>query len=397
MTATARWFESHRRKLFLVLVFLVYAGGLVWSDGLRFEPTKDEVHFWETTDGWFLDSFPPSAEALRNYPELITPLSYVIWGRLHWLTGDGIRAGRALHVALSLAIIALLAFPRRGDSKTAEFAAAGLLLYPYFLALSFHLYTDIIGTFFAVFALHAHARGRLLLALLLFTLAICTRQYLVQVPAAVALWEGLRSLRGEDRVKETVVAGLACCTVLVWIAFWGGLAPVPGLDRWTALYPSPMLRPTEFIVAYGNYFLVGLGAYFVVPEMLLTGRRPPRALLRARWAHLVALGLLVAFLIDPPLLSGDQPGGIFGRITRAIIDPVSEPLRIALYYGLALLALLRFAPERGIAFWIVATGCVMSMKSQIPWEKYLLPCLAPLWYLRSRPHRKVGLGAAWEA
>ena len=56
---------------------LAYTGGLSF---LSFEPQKDEIHFWKTTEDYFLTSFPPSAETLRSYPELITPLSYIIWG-----------------------------------------------------------------------------------------------------------------------------------------------------------------------------------------------------------------------------------------------------------------------------------------------------------------------------
>ena len=77
--------------------------------------------------------------------------------------------------------------------------------------------------------------------------------------------------------------------------------------------------------------------------------------------------------------------------------PVGEPLRMVLFYALALLVLLRFLPRRDLGSWIVGLGCLMSMKSQIPWEKYFLPCLVPLWYLRSRPGSEGFLGEGWEA
>ena len=58
-------------------------------------------------------------------------------------------------------------------------------------------------------------------------------------------------------------------------------------------------------------------------------------------------------------------------------------MRVAVYYVLALLAALRFSRRLDAAFWVVAAGVVLSMKQQIPWEKYLLPTLSTLWMLRA--------------
>ena len=72
----------------------VYIVVLLLMDGFRFETRLDEIHFWKTTESHFVGPFPPSADSLRSYPEIITPLSYIIWGQLHRLTSDGIFAGR---------------------------------------------------------------------------------------------------------------------------------------------------------------------------------------------------------------------------------------------------------------------------------------------------------------
>ncbi len=392
------WLQRHHRRLFAAGLVAVYAAVLLATGGLRFEAQKDEVHFWETTRDWFVAPFPPSAETLRSYPELITPLSYVLWGQLHRLTGNGMVAGRSLHLLMSLAIVLLLAYGARGDPIPRELATMGLLLYPYFLALGVHLYTDIIGAFCVVFGLHFHLTGHRRVGFLLFVLAISTRQYLVQLPAALAVWEGSRALTGAGSWRRVVAPGLACASLLGWVLFWGGLAPQPGLDRWISPYPAPMLEPTAFIVEYGLYFLVGIGVYFVVPEMLLFRRHPGRDLLREGWVWAAAAALAAAFLFDAPDLPPNHPGGLFGRLARWLLPgPVGEPLRMVLFYALALLVLLRFLPRRDLGSWIVGLGCLMSMKSQIPWEKYFLPCLVPLWYLRSRPGSEGFLGEGWEA
>ena len=104
------------RAAILVGIAAVYLATFLIMDGLRFEPRLDEEHFWKTTEEHFVVSFPPSVDSLRSYPEIITPVSYIIWGQLHRLTSDGIFAGRILNFLLSVAMISLLAFSRRPTS-----------------------------------------------------------------------------------------------------------------------------------------------------------------------------------------------------------------------------------------------------------------------------------------
>jgi hypothetical protein len=382
------------RAAILVGIAAVYLATFLIMDGLRFEPRLDEEHFWKTTEEHFVVSFPPSVDSLRSYPEIITPVSYIIWGQLHRLTSDGIFAGRILNFLLSVAMISLLAFSRRPTSLAGPLAAVGLLLYPYFIALSTHLYTDTIAAFFAVFALHAHARGWRFSSIVLFALAISTRQYLVQIPAALVLWEAWRMLKGEPRWRELVSAIASGATLLGWILFWGGLAPETGKAVWIAQYPSPMFHAFDFIVEYGCYFLVCLGIYFVVPETLLYRRWPSQKLFRSRSFWMCALGVACFFILAPPFLSADHPGGPFGRLTRMVLPgSAGDFARIALYYVLAVLAAIRFFRKIDLGFWIVSIACVVAMKSQIPWEKYVFPTLTALWYLRSRPGLLLSDGA----
>jgi hypothetical protein len=377
---------SRQRLVFLAGIAAIYVGTFVFVDGLRFEPRLDETHFWKTTESHFVVPFPPSVETLRDYPEIITPLSYIIWGQLERLTSDGIFAGRVLNLFCSVALAGLLARSRRPTELTGPLAALGLLLYPYYLGLSTHLYTDTLAAFFMVYGLHAHARGWLVASVVMFGLAISTRQYLVQIPAALVLWESWRSLHGEKRGRELAAAVASSATLFGWILFWGGLAPNAGIGVWTPQYPSPMFEPFEFILEYGNYFLVTVGIYFVVPEMILFRGTPVRRLFRSPGTRRCAIGLACLFLLAPPLLSDGFPGGLFGRFARTLLQgTIGDYARVVLFYGIALLTVLRFARRIDLGFCVVLVSFVMAMKSQIPWEKYTFPTLAALWYLRSRP------------
>jgi len=387
------WISEHHRWLLVGLLLAVYGTTLLLTQGLNHPIRADEEHFWETTRDFFVQPFPPSIESLRSYRELITPLSYILWGQLERLTGEAILAGRVVNLLMSVAVMLLLA--ARGARPVASLGSAlGILAYPYFIALGFHLYTDMIAGFFVVFGLHFHLRGRRWAGFVLFALAIATRQYLVQIPAAIVAWEGLCWLRDRDpaRFRAAIAPGLACATLLGWIAFWGGLAPKPGLDHWVPLYPAPMMSVSSFILHYGLYYLVILGFYFAAVEALVFRELPRRETLFQPWVAVVAVALALLFWLSPPFLSGGHPGGPFGRIMRAALPgPAGDMLRITIYYVLALFGAVRLGIAGGLALLISVLGSIMSMKSQIPWEKYLFPCLLSLWYLRSRPDLAGGI------
>src|SRR5258705_13145234 len=95
------------KRTFIAGTGLLLLATFVVAEGLRFEPGKDELHFRDSAQA-FAGGF--GLEALRSYPELVTPLSLVIWGELDHATGDGVYAGRALNLALIGAVICLVAF-----------------------------------------------------------------------------------------------------------------------------------------------------------------------------------------------------------------------------------------------------------------------------------------------
>jgi hypothetical protein len=367
-----------RPRIFLGLLVAVFVATFALAGGLRTEPAGDEDHFLESAAG-FQGRF--GLEALRTYPEVVTPLALVIWGELDYLTGDGLFYGRLLNLALTFATICMVAFGVSGTWPRAGLAAVGLLLFPYTLPLAAHLYTDTIGVFFVVGGTLALVRGHPVLGWLAFACAISTRQYLVQIPAALAAVEVVRFLRGEPvRWKDYIACVASGLTVIGWVNFFGGLAPAAGIEEWTGHYPAPMFSPTEFLLFQGVYALATLGAYFVVVEALLFRRWPFPVRIPAWQVLLLALGLAVLCWIDPPLLSDDHPGGPLGRVARMLFPaPEYDWVRVTLWYALALLCVLRFAGRIDIGFWLVAASFVLAMKQQIGWEKYLFPTIAVLW------------------
>ncbi|MGH0036424.1 MAG: hypothetical protein ACQGVK_15460 [Myxococcota bacterium] len=387
----ARLLDRRSVAAVLAAIAVIYAAALLFADGLGFEPVKDERHFW-TSSQLFTGPFPPGLETLRSYPEVVTPLALVLWGQLEHWTGGGIFAGRLLNWFLSLGVVALLVFGAGGRTRRAVLATAGLALFPYFMSLSVHLYTDIPALFFGLLGLHFHTRRRGPWALLFFALAIATRQYMVLLPAAAGADDLLGALLGDRaRWRPGLYAAAAAATLLAWFAFFGGLAPAPGIDYWVPRFPAPMLDPLQFMVDYGLYALTGLAVYFVIPEaVLFPGALRRRDLLSAR-AALCAVAVGIVVLVLGHVLVAHEGGGAFGRTLRFLLPGESlAPVRTTLFAALAVVTIVRFGRRLDLGAWIVL-GCFgLSMKSQIPWEKYLLPALGALWYLQSRGLLGVG-------
>lgn len=361
----------------------ILLGAFLVADGLRFEPVKDEVHFLETSRA-LTESFPPTLEALRSYEEVITPLAFVWWGLLGRMTDDAAFAGRLVNLLLLGAIVCGVALRRGRASPPRVLAAVGLLIFPYFLPLGVHLYTDIPALFLAFLGLRAHLRGHPVAGAVLCCLAIATRQYLVAVPVALAAWEWSRGLRGEtERWLPGSMAALAAASLLGWFAFFGGLAPPAGIERWLTKYPAPMQDAGYFIVQYGLYFLASLACYFVIPELVMFRRRIAWQSVVTPQTAVIALVLALLFFAFPPVFD-DWNGGAVDRLWQILLPPgPATAVRMVVYYALALLTCIRLGQRFDLAFWVVLVQFVLVMKTQLPWDKYYLPAILALWFLRA--------------
>jgi hypothetical protein len=281
--------------------------------------------------------------------------------------------------------VCLVALCAPGEWPRGALAGFGLLVFPYTLPLGVHLYTDTLAVSGCVAGTVALTKRRWGLAWLALALAIATRQYAVQVPAALAAAEAIGWLRGErGRWKAIATCAAAGATLLGWIAFFGGLANEVGMEEWIGYYPAPMLRATDFLLHHGLYALAGIGLFYVVVEAVLFRRNEVLYDLWSARGALLAFALAALFWIDPPVLGVNHPGGPIGRTAiRFLPAPDFDLVRVAIYYGLALLAVVRFSGRLDAQFWLVAAAFVLSMKQQIPWEKYLFPTVAVLWTLAS--------------
>lgn len=366
------------RLTFLVGAALLYALVLVVTDGLRFAPLRDEGHFWPTALR-FSERFLPTLDDLRSYPELSTPLPFVLFGWVEHLFHGGIRAGRLVNLTLSFVIVCMVGMPRGATVRGPILAAVGLLAFPYYLGTSVHLYTDIIAAFFVLLGVVAYRAERVWLSATAFVLAIASRQYMLAFPLAIAVYEFVQ--QRPPRLSARWIAPLvAALSLLGWVALFGGFAPAPALE-WQA--PSTA-EPLRVFPHHGLYFLSCIGLYFVLPEVLLfrhasiTAPQP----WRPRRVASIALVLAGLFLLYPPLGNVEFWIPTMGYLDRAARAALGDPLRMLLFFLLALGACLRFA-RWSLASVLVAVNAVLMLKAHVGWDKYALPLLVVLWYLRA--------------
>jgi hypothetical protein len=177
---------------------------------------------------------------------------------------------------------------------------------------------------------------------------------------------------------------VAASSLLGWVLLFGGFGPRPEVEAQAALIgASPAWHPEHTL-----FFLTTIGLYFVIPELVLFGSgkgavRFVRDLFRDRLYLAVAVSLLMlmGFVVFPPLENPMIP--TFGLSDVAIRRVLSDPWRVGLYWVLATGAVLRFL-RAPLPLLVMCASAAVLVGTSFGWEKYAVPALVVLWYLKSR-------------
>jgi len=368
------------RVLLLVCCGGVYATIFILMGGLRFPIEKDELHFWSTSLS-FSHRIVPTLEQLRGYSELNTPLPFLLFGWAEYAFHGGIQVGRSINFLLSFAIAGIVCFGSNTASKRSVGSLLGLLLFPYFLGVSTHLYTDVIAAFFVLLGVVFYKKGKHALSTLCFALAVSSRQYMVAFPAAIFVHEVSNQAKTEPSLRMAWIAPLlASLSLLVWFWILGGMATKAALQ---AQVVSTSREIGRVFPEHGLYFLSCVGLYFVLPELLMfPDARRWKAGLERRSLLAALFVLAVLTLLFPPLGNVDYAIATMGYFDKALRVVLPDALRVLAFFAFAALATVRFS-RPGLASLIVLANGLLMLKAHIAWDKYALPTLAVLWYLKS--------------
>ena len=142
-------------------------------------------------------------------------------------------------------------------------------------------------------------------------------------------------------------------------------------------------RTVSLDPAAGLFALGCVGLYYVIPEWLLLHRSVAwRQLISVR-NGLFALGLLALFLAFPMY----QGHGMIRTVVKLTHQPPHITSGLLLFVP-ACLAVIRFS-RLNLGTWLVLAHVAMMMKA-FPWENYMVPLLAILWYLASAAPHTIG-------
>lgn len=376
MERFVNFMKRHIKLVSFIIIFAGYAGIFVFFHSLKFPLWNDEGRFWPTSLS-FSSKLIPTLHQLKNYDELSTPLPFVVFGVLEHLFHKGIAAGRFLNFILSFAIILIIFFKEKEIGKISVLSVIGIFLFPYFTGCSIHLYTDIIAVFFAFIGVVLYLKSRFLLGCISFVLAISSRQYMVAFPIALFICTAYEERHGLLKAWYPLFLLLISIASLAgWIVSFGGFGPQSEVAvQGVATAKLSFLLPNN-----GLYFLTCIGAYYVIPELLLFRDVSFIKKLPSRKNACIAIALFVLFIMFPPIQNIHYPHPQMGYIDRFVCLFLPDHLKPFIFYILALLACIRFS-KINLAFWLLYSNVLLMFKAHVGWDKYALALLIVLWYL----------------
>ncbi len=369
------------------LLLLVYMAAYFGFARLGFAIEKDELHFWPTVL-FFSHHLLPTAEQLRSYNDLNTPVPFLIFGAIESWFHQGLWLARLSNLLMSLTCAAIILLPTKNATRDSALATLGLLCFPYFVGVSTHVYTDTIAAAFTLGGVALFMNGHRFVSLLFFVAAVSSRQYAVIFPAALLLFL-LRTSWAKRQSPDWISVGCLTASLfslVSWFIFWGGPANAVALN-------SQVVATTQwlsFLPENVGYFLACVATYYCLPEFLFFSAS--RELFKQRFAQRKKVAVIVVMIVSlfalfPPL-GNHYPYPIeeMGFLDKGLRLGFNDFWRVVALCGLAIFAVIRFAEDSLPAYFVVLNAVLMA-KAHIAWDKYVFSLLLVLWWFRSDSNR----------
>ncbi len=367
---------------------IVFAALAVWffgayAVGARWAPWGDETRFLGIVRDFGTQL---NLDALRTYPAMTTPLSFLLyaaWGRL-----AGFEAWQLRLLSPFLAVVTFALFDevlRRYDvTRPARlFAIAVLCANPYVIGLSVFVFTDMPALLMVVLVLAAMRAERPWWAAAGVAGGMLTRQYdaflaLAILLAAIGAWRHGRRQFSIALIGAAIV-GVAPFAMLVWL--WHGLAPANDLRA------ELLAAGLHFNPHWLSLYLAAPGIYLAPLVVWSLSRRRPRRL--AIVCGAAAALFTMAFPIQPSAVQIAECCGDTGYAHRMLLlvpVPFFAPIvfAVAAFGWMAVMANVLVqsidgwrattASIGGVFPWLALVSFLLVMPwSYMPWEKYALP------------------------
>ena len=138
----------HRSFLIFLVLLCSLQAIIVYTIGLNRSPYGDEVHFVPTVK---LFGENLTLKTLKHYPEMITPLSFILYGLWGKLLGFDVHVLRILSLIIAITtyiVLHRLFYTVFEDTTTSVLSTIFIALHPYMIGLNIFVYTDMLGILF---------------------------------------------------------------------------------------------------------------------------------------------------------------------------------------------------------------------------------------------------------
>jgi hypothetical protein len=377
-------------SLFLLFVFIVV---FILKDHFNGPLYQDEFHYLPTAV-FFSQEPIPSLDLLKSYNELNTPVPFILGGWVVYFFGEHIQYLRLLTYAVSFTLLMLFVWFSPERSKRFFLCLAGLVVFPNYYLCSVYYYTDIFAMATVLAGLIAYTRGVHWAGVIFFIAAVCSRQYMLAFPAAIVLYELLEILKKGFSFRQMtkglfsdltwVYYAVAVLSIIPWILLWQGPAPAAVMEQ--QYYDSNKLIQYNF--GFLIYSSVCLAVYYVIPEVLLTGKWRyfidyPKNYPRIFTALVLFVVTLVIFFPAKQAYNPYFTWPYLGYVDQLFMTVgISGFFKQLCFGALMLITLMRFgSPQFNLASCIVVINVLLLGKAQLSWDKYSLPMIMSLWFL----------------
>ena len=184
-------------KIWLVISFIFIIAAALSAIG---HPSYgDETHFVETIRLFSSASWP---DIIKDYPEVTTPLVYIIYAAWGKLVGTGLIELRILSLIISflfLLVLYLYVISYTKNEKLGLLLCALVIINPYIWGLSVFIFTDMLTLLFVLSALYMFTRDKPGLTAFLLGMAVLCRQYAIIFTIALWLYISLRSYYSREK------------------------------------------------------------------------------------------------------------------------------------------------------------------------------------------------------
>lgn len=229
----------------------------------------DEYHFVQTIRLFGSTSWPL---IFKDYPEVTTPLTYIIfaaWGKIFGFELYTLRLLLLIISFIFLLILYRMIFLFERNEKRVLLLCIVIMLNPYMWGLSIFVFTDMLMLLFLITAVYSFGRNYYLIAAVLLGLAILCRQY--SLIFAVGLWlyllvQGILKSDYKIFIRFTSVLVICLIPFVILMILWGGMSPPSG-RRLFIVQDSFFWNPHGFVT------YVSFSAIYIFPLIVINYRK----------------------------------------------------------------------------------------------------------------------------